>query len=152
MRLMPRLPPSSRSLRLFSWASICFMGPWTFAWIRCPQLPYHPCKNRTHSTCFTAQGGTRRKTDEKLTKNCLTLTKFGKKGLGMAAVQMNVLMNNSEQFEGTAHENVGVRGNKGQKVHPNFATNIAMGFHCHTFCPPPETPKTENPYPFTSLG
>ena len=37
--------------------AFCFMGPWTFAWICCPQLPYHPCKNGTHGT---AQGGTRR--------------------------------------------------------------------------------------------
>ena len=27
-----------------------FKGPWTFAWICCPQLPCHPCKNRTLST------------------------------------------------------------------------------------------------------
>ena len=39
-------------------ASILLRGP--FAWICCPQLPYHPCENGTHSTCFTAQGGTRR--------------------------------------------------------------------------------------------
>ena len=37
--------------------AFCFMGPWTFAWICCPQLPYHPCKNRTHSTCFCSTGG-----------------------------------------------------------------------------------------------
>ena len=38
--LLPRLPPWSRSLRLFPWPSILrFMGPWTFAWICCPQLP-----------------------------------------------------------------------------------------------------------------
>ena len=35
------------------------------------------------------------------------------------------------------HENMGLRGKKGKKVHPNFATNIAMEFHCHTFCAPP---------------
>ena len=33
------------------------MGPWTFAWICCPQLPYHPCQNGTHSTCFCSTGG-----------------------------------------------------------------------------------------------
>ena len=55
--LLPRLPPSSRSLRLFLCASICFMVSWTFAWICCPQLPFHPCKNRTHSTCFYSTGG-----------------------------------------------------------------------------------------------
>ena len=32
--------------------ALCFMGPWTFAWIRCPQLPYDPCENGTHSTGF----------------------------------------------------------------------------------------------------
>ena len=41
---------------------------------------------------------------------------------------------NSGQFEGTAHENVGFRGKKGQKFHPNFAPNIAMEFHYHAFC------------------
>ena len=30
----------------------------------------------------------------------------------------------------------GFRGKKDQKVHPNFATNIAMDFHCHAFCTP----------------
>ena len=25
-----------------------FMGPWTFAWMWCPQLPYRRCKNGTH--------------------------------------------------------------------------------------------------------
>ena len=33
------------------------MGLWTFAWICCPQLPYHPCKTGTHSTCFYSTGG-----------------------------------------------------------------------------------------------
>ena len=27
------------------------------SWICCPQLPYHPCKNRTHSTCFCGTRG-----------------------------------------------------------------------------------------------
>ena len=45
--------------------------------------------------------------------------------------------NNSGQFEGTAHEDVGFRGNKkGQKVDPNFAPNIAMEFYCHAFYAP----------------
>ena len=39
-------------------------------------------------------------------------------------------------FSGTAHENVGFRGRKGQKVHPNFAPNITMEFHYHGFCDP----------------
>ena len=30
---------------------------WTFTWICCPQLPYHLCKNRPHSTCFYSTGG-----------------------------------------------------------------------------------------------
>ena len=38
--------------------------------------------------------------------------------------------------DGTMHENMGFRGKKGQKIHPNFDTNIAMEFHCHTFCAP----------------
>ena len=37
--------------------AFCFMGPWTFAWVCCPQLPDHPCKNGTHSTCFYSTGG-----------------------------------------------------------------------------------------------
>ena len=40
--------------------AFCCKGPWTFAWIRCPQLPHHPCKNGTHSTSFYSTGGTRR--------------------------------------------------------------------------------------------
>ena len=37
--------------------AFCFMGPWTVAWICCPQLPHHPCKNGTHSTFFYSTGG-----------------------------------------------------------------------------------------------
>ena len=37
--------------------AFCFMGLWTFAWICCPQLPHHPYKNGTHSTCFYSTGG-----------------------------------------------------------------------------------------------
>ena len=60
---LPRLPPRSRSLRLFPWASILLHGPLDIAWICCPQLPHHPCKNGTHSTCFYSTGGhTQRKT------------------------------------------------------------------------------------------
>ena len=43
----------------FPGLAFCFMGPWTFAWICCPQFPYRPCKNRTHSTYFYSTGGTR---------------------------------------------------------------------------------------------
>ena len=55
--LLPRLPPWSRSLGLFAWASILLYAPWDIAWICCPQLPHHPCKNGTHSTCFYSTGG-----------------------------------------------------------------------------------------------
>ena len=61
---------------------------------------------------------------------------LGTKKNGNGNVQANVRANNSRQFEGTAHENVGFRGNKGQKVHPNFALNITMEFHYHAFCAP----------------
>ena len=37
--------------------AFCFMAPWTFARICCPQLPDHRCKNGTHSTCFYSTGG-----------------------------------------------------------------------------------------------
>ena len=50
------------------------MGPWTFAWICCPQLPYHPCKNGTHSTCFYCSGQTvgqpRKGNVDKMSKKC----------------------------------------------------------------------------------
>ena len=52
---------------------------------------------------------------------------------GNGNVQANVRANNSGQFEGTAHENVGFRGKKGQEVHPNFAPNITAEFHYHAF-------------------
>ena len=37
----------------------CFTGPWSLdiAWICCPQLPHHPCKNGPHSTSFYSTGG-----------------------------------------------------------------------------------------------
>ena len=41
---------------------------------------------------------------------------------------MNICTNSSEQFEDTTHENVGFRGKKGQKAHPNLATNIPWNF------------------------
>ena len=55
--LLPRLPPWSRSLRLIPWASVLLYGPLDIAWICCPQLPHHPCKNGTRSTCFYSTGG-----------------------------------------------------------------------------------------------
>ena len=51
------LPPWSRSLGLFPWASILLYRPLDIPWICCPQLPHHPCKNGTHSTCFYSTGG-----------------------------------------------------------------------------------------------
>ena len=36
-------------------------------------------------------------------------------------------------FEGAAHENMGFRGKKGQKIHPNFAPNSTMEFNYHAF-------------------
>ena len=58
--LLPRLPPWSRSLRLFPWASIYFTGPWTLLGSAARSSPFHLCKNGTHSTCFYSTGGTRR--------------------------------------------------------------------------------------------
>ena len=56
--LLPRLPPSSRSLRLFPWASILLYGPLN---ICCPQLRRPPMqKQDAQAHVFTAQGGTRR--------------------------------------------------------------------------------------------
>ena len=37
--------------------AFCFMGPCTFAWICCLQLPHHRGKTGTHSTCFYSTGG-----------------------------------------------------------------------------------------------
>ena len=54
---LPLLPPWSRAIRLFPCASILLFGPLDIAWICCPQLPHHPCKNGTHSTCFYSTGG-----------------------------------------------------------------------------------------------
>ena len=38
-----------------------------------------------------------------------------------------------EQF-GTTQQNHGFQNKRGQKYHPNFATNITMEFHYHIFC------------------
>ena len=54
---LSRLPTWSRPLRLFPWASILLYGPLDIPWICCSQLPHHPCKNGTHSTCFYSTGG-----------------------------------------------------------------------------------------------
>ena len=71
---------------------------------------------------------------------------WGQKKHGNGNVQTKVRANNSGQFEGTAHENVGFRGKKGQKVHPNFAPNITMEFHYHAFCQGGENPVFGKPW------
>ena len=43
--------------QIVPWASILLYGPLEIAWVCCPQLPHHPCKNGTHSTCFYSTGG-----------------------------------------------------------------------------------------------
>ena len=58
---------------------------------------------------------------------------LGTKKHGNGNVQAKVRANNSGQFEGTAHKNVGFRGKKGQKVHPNFAPNITILFSLPCF-------------------
>ena len=40
--------------------AFCFMGPWTFARICCPQLPTTGAKTARTAHVFTSQGGTRR--------------------------------------------------------------------------------------------
>ena len=59
-------------------------------------------------------------------------------------VQANVRANNPEQCEGTTHENMGFRDNRAQKVHPNFATNIAMEFHDPIFYAPDQRKGARN--------
>ena len=49
---------------------LCFMGPWTFAWIGCPQLPTTHAKAGRTAHAFTAQGGTRRHLPMVLRKYC----------------------------------------------------------------------------------
>ena len=66
--LLPRLPPWSRSLRLPAWAGILLYGPLEIAWMCCPQLPHHPCKNGTHGTCFCSTGGHTPRDWEKLNR------------------------------------------------------------------------------------
>ena len=44
--LLPRLPPSSRSLRLFPWASILLHGPLDICLDLLPAAPPHQCKKR----------------------------------------------------------------------------------------------------------
>ena len=51
--LLPRLPPSSRSLRLFPWASILLHVPLGICLHLLPAAPLPPV---THSTCFYSTG------------------------------------------------------------------------------------------------
>ena len=37
--------------------TFAFMALRANSWICCPQLPYHPFKNGTHTTCFCSTGG-----------------------------------------------------------------------------------------------
>ena len=63
--LLPRLPPWSRSLRLFPWASIFALWALGHCLDLLPATPPPPVqKKKTGRTahCFTAQGGTRRNT------------------------------------------------------------------------------------------
>ena len=55
--LLSQLPPWSRSLRFFPWASILLCGPLDIAWICCPQLPHHPCKMGRTAHVFYSTGG-----------------------------------------------------------------------------------------------
>ena len=43
--------------QIVPWASILLYGPLGIAWVCCPQLPHHPCKNGTHSTMFLEHKG-----------------------------------------------------------------------------------------------
>ena len=51
-----------------------------------------------------------------------------KKSMAMAMLKRTFVRTIPDNFERTAHENVGFRGKEGQKVHPNFAPNITMLF------------------------
>ena len=79
--LLPRLPPWSRSLRLFPWASILLHGPLDTAWICCLQLPHYPCKSGRTAHVFTAQEGHTPRLElavkivfESASENCSTAT------------------------------------------------------------------------------
>ena len=73
--LLPRLPPSSRSLRLFPWASILLHGPLDICSRSSPTIRAKP--GRT-AHVFTAQGGTRRFREHKFlfNKNPSKTSKF----------------------------------------------------------------------------
>ena len=63
--LLPRFPPSSRSLRLFAWASILLHGPLDSCLDLLPRSsPTTGAKTGRTAHVFTAQGGTRRDASE----------------------------------------------------------------------------------------
>ena len=51
----PELPPGASQCA--PCLTFAFMALQAKSWICCPQLPYHPSKNGTHSTCFCSTGG-----------------------------------------------------------------------------------------------
>ena len=53
---------------------------------------------------------------------------------------------------GTAHENLGLRDEKDQKIHLNYAPNITMEFHCHAFFFPHRKGTTRNVYQHAYFG
>ena len=55
--LLPRLPPWSRNLRLFPWASILIYEPLDIAWICCPLLPLPPVHKRDAQHMFLQHRG-----------------------------------------------------------------------------------------------
>ena len=55
--LLPRLPPWSRSLRLFPWLAFCFTGPWTLLGSAARSSPTTHAKTGRTAHAFTAQGG-----------------------------------------------------------------------------------------------
>ena len=55
--LLPQLPPSSRSLKLFPCANILLHAPLDICLDLLPAAPPPPVQNRTHSTCFYSTGG-----------------------------------------------------------------------------------------------
>ena len=55
--LLPRHPPSSRSLILCPWASILLHGPLDICLDLLSAAPPPPVQKRTYSTCFYSTGG-----------------------------------------------------------------------------------------------
>ena len=102
--VLPRLPPSSRSLRLFPGLAFCFMGPWTFAWMWCPQLPYHLCKNGTHSTCFYSTRGAHTEEVTKIDEDTSDSHKQGVEGLRFAEITETTEMTKTTGIRDANHE------------------------------------------------